>query len=97
MRCNSYTTRREIETELLAFELVERRAALAHQGVLLACEMKERRAALLTQRVLLAVTVALAVVAIICALRGYHWPALATGGSSGLTVAVGALGQRRGR
>ncbi len=96
MQCSPHTTRREIKTELLAFELIERRAALDSQGILLACEVKERRAALLTQRVLLAVTVALAVVAIICALRGYHWPALATGGSSGLTAAVGALTQRRG-
>jgi hypothetical protein len=46
--------------------------------------------------VLLIITVAFAVVAIICALRGYHWPALATGGSSGLTAAVGMLGQRGG-
>lgn len=93
MQC-SPNIRREIETELLAFELIERRAALDSQGVLLACEVKERRAALLTQRVLLVVTVAFAVVAIVCALRGYHWPALATGGSSGLAGAASA--RRRG-
>ena len=98
MSCNDdpRTTLREIETELLAFELTERRVALARQAVLLACEVKERRAVLLGQRVLLAVTVAFAVAAIICALRGYHWPAFATGGSSGLAAAVGTLTQRRG-
>ena len=97
MSCNGdpRTTRREIEVELLAFELTERRAALARKTILLACEVKERRAALVGQRVLLAVTVAFAVAAII-ALRGYHWPALAAGGSSGLTAAVGALTKRRG-
>jgi hypothetical protein len=69
--------RQEIETELLAFELTERRAALAGQLVLLA------------------VTVAFAVVAIVCALRGYHWPALATGGSSGLAAAASARRRER--
>ncbi len=59
-------------------------------------ELVERRVNLLRQLVLLVISVAFAVVAIICALRGYHWPSLATGGSSGLTAAVGALGHRRG-
>jgi hypothetical protein len=98
MGCNDHSlmTREEIEDALLACELTERRAALARQVVLLACELKERRVALVSQFVLLVVTVAFAVASILCALRGYHWPALATGGSSGLTAAVSTLGHRSG-
>ncbi len=48
------------------------------------------------QVVLLTIAVAFAVVAIVCALGGDHWPALATGGSSGLAAAASAPWRRRG-
>jgi hypothetical protein len=77
-------SRREIELALLERELSERRVYF----VRLIFE-------LIRDVVLLFVTVAFAVVAIVCTLRGYHLPALATGGLSGLTAAVGTRGRRR--
>jgi hypothetical protein len=76
-------SRREIELALLERELTERRVYFARLIFELARDV-----------VLLLVTVAFAVVAIVCALRGYHWPALATGGMSGLTAAIAARGHR---
>jgi hypothetical protein len=76
-------SRREIELALLERELTERRVYFARLIFELARDV-----------VLLLVTVAFAVVAIVCALRGYHWPALATGGMSGLAAEVGTLTQR---
>jgi hypothetical protein len=65
------------------------------KDALLEVELTARRVEIARQLVLLAVTVALAVVAIVCALHGYRWPAFATGGSSGLTAAVSARVDRR--
>jgi hypothetical protein len=90
MQCSPQTRHWEIEGALLAFELTERRAALDRQGVLFKCELRERRVALLGQLVLLVISVAFAVVTIICALHGSPWPVAAgTGGASSLTAAVG--------
>jgi hypothetical protein len=58
-----------MEEALLALELIERRVQLVRELVRLA-----------RQLVLLAVTIALGVLAILCALHGAPWPLLAGSG-----------------
>ena len=80
MASQPYKTPDEVELDLKAFELTERRVAL------------------LRQIVLMVISVAFAVVTIICALHGSPWPVSAgLGGSSSVTAAVSALGHRRGK
>lgn len=68
------------------------------EDALLALELTERRFDLARKMVLLAISVAFAVVTILCALHGSPWPVpTGTGSLSSITAAVGALGQRRER
>lgn len=69
-----YTNRDEVELDLLAFELMERRVALVCKVVLLA--------------VLLVIALVSTGIAIICVLHGYSWPIPSIMGGSG--VALGA-------